>query len=149
MDRTLLKMWANSNIAICCMLSPFLVISPVRAKYSMSKDSAPITIGFTLVFRFHVQDIYNARSWYFNIFSASLALKRKLPDIATPVMNVSWFFLSVSTIPWHISSITQSVLLLKSHKIFIRGSPSPPLLCVHTSVWQVQNHICCIVLREP
>ena len=48
-----------------CMQSYFLVITLIRAKYSVGKDSAPrplITIGMALVFVFLIRDNSGARS---------------------------------------------------------------------------------------
>ena len=124
-----------------CELIP--VTTAIRAKFSVSKNSAPrapITLGITLGFVFHIRDIFNARSWYFNILSATLSLTQKSKSIAATIMNVFRVLLSMSPISRPLASITRSVLIPKDLRVLI--FLSSPLLCVHTSVWQVPIHTC-------
>ena len=80
-DRAFLKMRTDPSMAavwVCCMLSPFpVIITPIGARYFVIKDFSPkvpviTTVGITLVFVFHIRDISNARSGYFDIFWLSV-----------------------------------------------------------------------------
>ena len=129
-------MRADSSTAVYRMLSLFLVITPFRVKYSVSKDSAlraPITKGITLILIFHIRDISNARFWYFDSSSASLFLTQKSIGIGTSIMNVSWFFLLISTILAFLASISRSALMLKSYKISITLSALCSYQCLAVS----------------
>ena len=119
-------MWADPSTAVCCMLSPFLVITPIKAKYSVSKDStprAPVTIGITQVFVFQFQYIFNAKLWYFDIFSAFLSLTLKIPRYS------------------HINDERFLIFLINEHNIMVSslynmvGSDGkiPQILCVLVS----------------
>ena len=78
-------------------------------------------MGITVVFVFYIRDISDARSCYFDVFSASLSLTRKFPRTAISMMNVSWSV--IVHINEHISerlaSITRLVLMLKFYKTFV------------------------------
>ena len=65
---------------------------------------APIVIGITFVFTFHMRCIYIARSLYFRIFSASFLITFLSPEIAMPI-DIH--------IPFSLSRIILSGLLLR------------------------------------
>ena len=154
MNRIFLKMWADPSTAVCCMLSSFLVITPIRAGYFVGKDPA---LRATSYYRSH-SSFFILHSKYFQckilVFRKPFSLfvrDTKIPGIATSMRNFSWFFLLMCTISGCLAFITRSNLsqMLKSYKIFVSWfSITPSVLCLYQCLTD-SNRTCYIAPSEP